>query len=75
MEYAVDLARHGYELRDHLGQGAMGHVFLVYSKRYNQLFAAKQIPQIRIKPQDSEQEDLELLSSVICFKNVRIACA
>lgn len=65
MEYGVDLARHGHELRDHLGQGAMGHVFLVYSKRYNQLFAAKQIPQIRIKPQDSEQEDLELLSSRI----------
>lgn len=52
-EVSNDFLRHGYELRSKLGSGSMGNVYLVFSKKYNLLFASKQILKLR-HPQNNE---------------------
>ena len=49
-----DFLRHGYELRSKLGSGSMGNVYLVFSKKYNLLFASKQILKQRHPQNDDD---------------------
>lgn len=53
-DLSVDFLRHGYELRSKIGSGSMGNVYLVFSQKYNLLFASKQILKRRHTQNDEE---------------------
>lgn len=55
------LLNHNYELREQIGEGGSGTVFLVWSMKYGEKFVAKKI---HVKPTEHIHSEVELLMSL-----------